>query len=95
MLNLRPDIKECEALLKALVCRNTSQPEGNEGPLADWILERLLQKDSFQRLTYQFLEHGGHRKTLIVKINGAQDGRGTAFAGDLGTVDWAENKDWK
>lgn len=95
MLKSRPDIKECEALLQALVRRDTSQPAGNEGPLADWILKRLQQSDSFRRLEYQFLEHGGKRKTLIVNIKGVQNGKRTAFVGHLDTVDCAENKDWK
>lgn len=94
MKNIRPDINVCESLLKDLVRTRTSQPEGNEAPLADWILDWLSSRDSFHRLESRFLDHGGNRKTLIVKIKGTREGQGTAFAGHLDTVDCAENKDW-
>ena len=62
MKNIRPDINVCESLLKDLVRTRTSQPEGNEAPLADWILDWLSSRDSFHRLESRFLDHGGEQE---------------------------------
>ena len=94
MNKLRPNIEECEKLLRALVRTDTSQPAGNEGMLADWILKELQGKDSSGILEYSFLEHGGKRESLVVKIKGRREGKGTAFAGHLDTVACEADKDW-
>ena len=52
------------------------------------------RKDSSGILEYSFLEHGGKRGSLVVKIKGRREGKGTAFAGHLDTVACEADKDW-
>lgn len=98
--NLRPDIKECEFLLKTLVRMNTSQPEGNEAVLAEWICEEIQKWGGPEDLEISFLEHTTHRKSLLVKVKGRKGGtgkredKGPAFIGHIDTVACEEKKNW-
>lgn len=86
----KPDLQECENLLKELVQINTCQPEGNEEKLVDAIIEKLPEN-----MTCIKIPHTKDRASLIVKVVGKQDKGGVAFVGHIDTVACDKIEEWK
>lgn len=73
--------EQCKQILQKLVQINTCQPEGNEGKLADVILEMLPEN-----IVYKKINHSKTRASLIIKVNGETEEGGIAFVGHMDTV---------
>lgn len=68
---------------------NTCQPEGNEGKLADVILEMLPEN-----IVYKKINHSKTRASLIIKVNGETEEGGIAFVGHMDTVACGDYSQW-
>lgn len=88
--NWKPNLQECENVLRELVKINTCQPEGNEERIVDWILRWLPENVEHIKVL-----HTDNRASLIVKISGKSDEGGIAFIGHLDTVACNQIEEWK
>lgn len=86
----KPDLQECENILRELVQINTCQPEGNEEKLVDMIIKKVPKN-----MTCIKIPHTKGRASLIVKITGKQDKGGVAFIGHIDTVACDKSEEWK
>ena len=81
--------EQCKQILQKLVQINTCQPEGNEGKLADVILEMLPEN-----IVYKKINHSKTRASLIIKVNGETEEGGIAFVGHMDTVACGDYSQW-
>ena len=81
--------EQCKQILQKLVQINTCQPEGNEGKLADGILEMLPEN-----IVYKKINHSKTRASLIIKVNGETEEGGIAFVGHMDTVACGDYSQW-
>ncbi len=86
----KPTIEECREVLQSLVKINTCQPEGNEGKLADMIIEKMIPEG----MTCRRIGHSLQRASLIVKMEGEKAEGGLALIGHMDTVACGELDNW-
>lgn len=83
--------QECEQLLKKLVQTNTTQPNGHEAMLVDFIESRYQSKS----VELFRIDHQPDRASLIVKLQGKEDREAIAFVGHLDTVPFDGLSQWR
>ena len=86
----KPDLQECENILRELIQIDTCQPEGKEEKLVDWIVKKLPKKVTFIKIP-----HTSGRASLVVKIAGKQKKGGAAFIGHIDTVACDKVEEWQ
>ncbi len=84
------EITKCTELLSQLVEIDTSQPDGNEARLVDFIMARY--KDTPAICTR--IDHEGKRASLVVKLIGKSNVDTVAFVGHLDTVSCGDPAFW-
>lgn len=76
-------------ILKELIKINSCNPPGNELSMVGKILSML--PDDIQ---YNIIESGNNRGSLIIKLEGKNHNKTTAFAGHIDTVPAGDEKSW-
>ncbi|WP_156289384.1 M20 family metallopeptidase [Oceanobacillus salinisoli] len=77
-------------ILKSLVQTNTTNLPGNEMDVVNAILDFFPR----EKITYNVIDHGENRGSLVITIPGVQQDRSLAFVGHIDTVPVSDAEDW-
>lgn len=78
-------------IIQQLIRIRTHQPEGDESDAVKYILTLLDPT----RMSYQIVQHGQNRSSLIVRLKGNGEKPTVLFMGHLDTIGLASTRKWK
>lgn len=82
--------KKVEEILKNLIKINSTQPDGNESDIVDYILS--IFKD--YHIDYRKIDHGENRSSLVITIPGREKDASVSFLGHMDTVPVEDYDKW-
>ena len=92
MENIKEFVNEekAEEILKELIKINSTQPDGNESDVVDYILS--IFKD--YHIDYRKIDHGENRSSLVITIPGREKDASVSFLGHMDTVPVEDYDKW-